>query len=83
MKLPAYVPESLNLYLRASEGDDGSLAVGMWNLWPDTVYAPEVILGERYGSIEFIAGEGILDGDTVRLKSDIVPFGFAGFVVKK
>lgn len=83
VKIPAYVPESLNLYLRTSEGDDGSLAVGMWNLWPDTVYSPQVILGSEYGSIEFIAGEGKLEGDKVMLDSDIIPFGFAGFIVRK
>ena len=83
VKLPAYVPESLNLYLRTSEGEDGSLAVGMWNLYPDTVFTPEVKLGSDYSSVEFIAGDGTLEGGSVKLSTDIIPFGFAGFIVRK
>lgn len=60
---------------------NGSLAVGLWNFSPDTVYEPEIKLAEKYDSITFINCLGRLEENRVQL-SDISPCGFAGFEVK-
>lgn len=80
-KLPAYVYGNPSLYVQCKQGD-GSLAVGLWNFFADVAFGPVVELAESYSSIEFINCQGTLDGDKVTL-TDIAPFGFAAFEVKK
>lgn len=63
------------------EKDDNSMAVGLWNFFPDTVIEPVVELAKEYSEIEFINCSGKLNGNKVHL-SDILPFEFVGFEVK-
>lgn len=79
-KLPAYVYGNPALYMQC-EKDDNSMAVGLWNFFPDTVIEPVVELAKEYSEIEFINCSGKLNGNKVHL-SDILPFEFAGFEVK-
>ena len=80
--LPAYCGGDPFTYLLAKECDDG-LAVGVWNLFADEMIKPVVELGECYSEIEVAANtHGVLEGRRVRL-SDIPPYGFAFFKVKK
>ena len=80
-KLPAYVYGCPALYLQCRQDTD-SLAVGLWNFFPDTAIAPVAELAGTYSRIEFIQCSGRLEGDRVFL-SDIPPDGFAGFSVSR
>lgn len=80
-KLPAYVYGCPALYLQCRQDTD-SLAVGLWNFFPDTAIAPVAELAGTYSRIEFIQCSGRLEGDRVFL-SDIPPYGFAGFSVSR
>ena len=80
--LPAYCGGNPFTYLLAKECEDG-LAVGVWNLFADEMIEPVVELGEHYSSIEASSSTcAVLEGNRVRL-SDIQPYSFAFFKVKK
>ena len=81
-RLPAYCTNNPFVYLLAKESDDG-LTVGVWNFFADPIFEPVVMLGDDYSSIK-LAGKacGSLDGRCVRL-SEIAPYSFAFFEVKK
>ena len=79
-RLPAEIGGHPALYMQCKKGESG-LAVGLWNFFADTVTEPEITLRKSYTEIEFINCTGTLSGNTVRI-SDIIPFGFAGFVVR-
>ena len=80
-KLPAYTYGHPNMYLQTKE-KDGSLAVGLWNLFADVAFEPIVELADTYREIEFVNCSGTLDGNRVYL-SDIHAFEFAFFEVRK
>lgn len=80
-KLPAYVYGHPSLYLQCKK-HEGSMAVGLWNLFADTAVEPVVELDEAYSSIEFINCTGKLEHNRVLL-SDLSPYTFSGFVVSK
>ncbi len=79
--LPAYCYGHPALYLQVKRGDDGSLAVGLWNLHADGVYDARVELSGFYSSVEFINCKGFLDGNKVIIDK-IGAFEFACFEVK-
>ena len=81
-RLPALCRRCPSLYVVCAKGDDGALAVGLFNMHGDTVYHPEIFLGEAYSSIRFAGTEGVLRGDTVTLSSPIPPYSSAAFEVK-
>lgn len=78
-KLPAKIGGHPDLYVMTTE-DEASLSVGLWNLFPDSVYEPVIQLGEGFERVESINGTAVLNGDSVAL-SDIQPYGFAAFTV--
>ncbi len=80
-KIPATCTCHPSLYLQ-SAGNNGRLAVGIWNYYEDPVFSPVVSLGEEYSSAVFYNCTGKLEGDKVIL-SDIAPYGFAGVEVIK
>ena len=80
-ELPAFVYGCPYMYIQCKE-DKTSLSVGLWNFFEDTAFNPTVELSEVYSNVEFISGNGVLDGDKVVL-NDIIPYGFCGFVLKK
>lgn len=62
--------------------DDMQRAVGLWNFFADEVMHPTIELNESYDELECLHCTGTLNGNTVTL-SDIPPYGFAFFKVKK
>lgn len=80
-KLPATVYGHPSLYIQCKKGEDGSLAVGLWNFFEDTAFEPVVKLDGNFSKIKFANCNGSLSGSEVHL-SDIPPFSCAVFEVK-
>ncbi|MBQ7118810.1 MAG: hypothetical protein IJO09_01215 [Oscillospiraceae bacterium] len=80
-KLPAYSYGNPDLYTLAKKKEN-EMAVGLWNIFPDSVIDPVIELDSEYSEIECINCTGEIKGDKVYL-SEIPPFSFAGFVVSK
>ena len=78
--LPAVCAKNPDLYLLCKRGG-GSMAVGLWNLFPDAVLSPVITLDKSYGRVEFINCTGTLNGNRVCLSADIPAYSFAGFEV--
>lgn len=64
-------------------GEDGGVAVGLFNAYYDDIYDCKISLGETFSSIKFVNCDGELLGDKVKLKGRITPYGFASFELKK
>ena len=60
--------------------NENSMAVGLFNLFADSVLSPVVELDSEYSGIKFLNTNGKLEGNKVYL-NDIPPFSFAGFEV--
>ena len=56
-------------------GDDGSLAVGLWNFFADEIFEPVVELDREYENIEYFGCEGRKEGNKLIL-SPIHAFEF-------
>lgn len=69
------------LYMLCSENESG-IAIGLWNIFADEIIKPTVMLGDDYGSVNFINCTGALDGRKAEL-SEIPPFGFCFIELKK
>ena len=79
--LPASIRGCPDLYMMCKRGKNGELAVGLWNIFADSVQTPVVTLDKAYEEIQFINCTGKLEGNQVIL-SRIEPFAFAGFTVR-
>ncbi len=80
-KLPAYLYGNPALYIQCKQ-DETALAVGLWNFFADPVLSPVVQLVESYSEVTCINCNGRIEKNQVFL-SEIPPFGFVGFEVKK
>jgi hypothetical protein len=80
-KLPAFISGNPDLYVICKR-DETSMAAGLFNIFADEIISPEIILDKEYSEIECINCTGKIDGNKVTL-TDIPPFSFAGFNVKK
>jgi len=80
-KLPAVISGNPDLYVICKR-DENSMAVGLFNIFADGIISPEITLEGEYQSIECINCTGKIEGNKVTL-TDIPPFAFAGFNVKK
>ncbi len=78
--LPAMCFQCPELYILCKR-DKNSMAVGLWNFFPDAVYTPEIFLDDLYGQVDFYNCDGRLEEDRVKLSTDILPYGFAFFTV--
>ena len=78
--LPAVCPGHPGLHLICGE-KNGALSVGLWNFGRDPVCDPEIVLGRRYGSIEYFGCGGRLEGNRVRLDAPLQPYSFCSFRV--
>jgi len=78
--LPAVCPGHPQLYLLCKKDMD-SMAVGIWNPFPDEVLDPVITLDREYEKVDFYNCEGCLFGNRVVLREQIPPFGFALFTV--
>lgn len=79
--LPAYAYGNPDFYIMA-KSDSEEMAVCLWNIFADTAENPVIELDAEYESAEFFGCTGELSGRRMTL-SDIAPFEFAGFTVKK
>jgi hypothetical protein len=80
--LPAKCEGHPYLYTVTSKGADGSMSVALFNMHDDDIIAPEVILDGTFNDIRTVNCGASLDGNTVTL-TDIAPYSFAAFEVKK
>ncbi len=80
-KLPAYTYGHPDLYLLAKKGTDGSMAVGIWNIFADPVYEAVIALDGVYKSLRTTCKEVRLDGDKVYI-SKIPAYEFVLFEVQ-
>ena len=64
--------------------DADTLAVGIWNLYPDTVRRPVITLSDEYAAYrtEYYHCTGTRDGNTVTL-SPIEGYGFAAILLRR
>jgi hypothetical protein len=81
-KLPAMCMKNPELYMLCKK-DENSMAVGMWNFFADSVISSEIKLDGVYSDIDFYNCNGCLEGDTVKLDNEILPYSFAFFTVYK
>lgn len=80
--LPAWIPNCPDLYMLCKKGADGSMAVGLWNIFADKISDHVITLDRPYNAIEFINCSGRIEGNKVYL-TEIPAFEFAGFEVKQ
>jgi hypothetical protein len=81
-RLPAYCYGHPALYMQVKRGDDGSLAVGLWNLHADAIYDAAIELADSYSSVKFANCTGCFEGVGVMIDK-IGAFEFACFELKK
>ena len=80
--LPAKCEKHPQLYMLCRESEK-MLTVGLYNCFPDTVFAPTVTLNDTFAKVtDTVNVRATLAGDTVTL-SDIPPFSFCAFAVEK
>lgn len=80
-KLPAYVNGNPDLYVMAKRGG-GETAVGLWNIFADSVLDGVVELDAPAGDVEFFNCVGRKDGDRI-VVDEIPPFSFAGIRISQ
>lgn len=81
--LPAVCPKNPFLYMQTARSDDGTaLTVALFNVNIDEILKPEIILDKAYTDVIFLNCDGEICGNTVKLSSDIEPYGFAAFEVR-
>lgn len=78
--LPAMCLGNPELYILCKK-DENSMAVGLWNLFADSVLHPVIELDDTYRSVDFYRCKGHLDGNRLLLDEEIPPYGFAFFTV--
>ncbi|GBF76507.1 hypothetical protein PA598K_04982 [Paenibacillus sp. 598K] len=81
-KLDAICPGNPDLYLIVKK-DEESMAVGLWNFFPDRIQQPVIELADDYTEIEFLHCTGTLSGRIVQLDSPLHAFEYCAFSVKK
>ena len=72
---PVFCPGHPELYVLAKT-DGKRLAVGLWNVFPDAIYAPRLYLDRDYTAAETFGCTATVVGD-IAVLSDIPPYGFA------
>ena len=80
--LPVKCEKHPQLYVMCKKSEK-ALTVGLFNCFPDTIFAPTLTLNEAYTAVADTVNTGAtLAGDTVTLQ-DLPPFAFCAFHVKK
>lgn len=80
--LPAICFGNPELYVLCKRNEE-SLTVGLWNLFPDSVLNPAIILDDDYSKLDCYNCGGKIEGNKVYLNNQIAPYGFACFTVYK
>ena len=78
--LPAVCLGHPDLYIQARRTPQG-LAVGLWNFSPDPIIDPTVTTDIPYTAASCFRCAATLEGRRVRLRADIAPYSFVGFVL--
>lgn len=81
-KLPAVCTGNPDLHIICKRTEEG-LAVGLWNISADCVLDAEIRLDGGYDGMELFGCEGVLEGDCVKLCTEIAPYAFAGILLTK
>lgn len=71
--LPVDCGSHPELYVLAKEAD-GEMSFGMWNFFPDPIYAPAAEFTKAIKSAEIFGGEGKIDGNRI-VFSELAPYG--------
>lgn len=79
-RLPAVCLKNPELYILCKRRN-GSMSVGLWNFFADSVIEPRVILDREYSRVDFYNASGRIEGDSVLFDGDIPPYSFAFFTV--
>ena len=74
--LPAMCYKCPQAYILCKK-DENSMVVGIWNIFADTIYSPEISLDFHYKRAEFYNCNGVLNGQTLNLSTNIIPYDFA------
>lgn len=74
-KMPAVCLGNPDLYVICKE-DETTMAIGLWNMFPDEILEPVITLSDSFKKAEFINCQGVLERNTIRL-SPIPAYGFA------
>lgn len=80
--LPAKCENHPQLYMMCRESEK-THTVGLYNCFPDTIFAPTVTLGDSYQKVtDTVNTTATVRGNTATL-TDIPPFSFCSFTVEK
>lgn len=80
-RLPAVITGNPDLYLQTAK-NESALTVGLWNFCADNIPEPVIDIDFAADEIRFVNCTGELNGSSVKL-SEIQPYGFVAFEVKK
>ncbi len=75
-RIPAYVNGNPDLYVMAKRDAEGT-AIGLWNIFADSVLDGVLELDAPAGNVEFFNCAGRVNGDRIVI-NEIPPFSFAG-----
>lgn len=81
-KLPAVCTGNPDLHVICKRTEEG-LAVGLFNLFADSVIDGEIRLDEAYDGLEMYGCEGRLENGIVKLQGELAPYAFAGLLLTK
>lgn len=80
--LPAVCNKNPYLYIQSAKGEDGSMAVALFNMNFDEIIEPSITLDSNYSEIKCLNCVAELCSDTVKLSGDIPPYSAIFFEVK-
>ncbi len=80
-KLIAYCEKNINLSLLCAKGDDGTVAVGLFNFFADGIAFPKIAFSEPITRIECINCSASFSDGEIGLLTEIPPYGFACILV--
>ncbi|MBQ8882889.1 MAG: hypothetical protein IJY70_05845 [Clostridia bacterium] len=81
-KLPAKSTHNPYLYILCADDKD-SRVIGLWNLWEDEIFSPQIELDEPAKEIIYHFTDGYTDGCMVKLTKPLKPFECAFLEIKK
>lgn len=69
------------LYVLTKQGE-ASLAVGLWNLYPDAVYHGRIQVNFDFDQVDYVNCSGHREGNCIVLDTILYPYEFAGMELK-
>ena len=75
--LPITSSKNPELYTICERGEDGSLSVGLFNCFADSVLYPTFTLDREYTGVECAGCEAALDGNKLTLTTELCANKFA------